>query len=188
MFHKRREFLKISGIVCVGAILSPNELFANQKKELSLQEQNPRSISFYNINSNEYLNITYFKNGTYCTDAHEKINALMADKRSGETTIMELSLIDTLHKIHSLSGSKEPIEIICGYRSPKTNENLREQKNGVAKHSYHSLGQAADICIKDIPLQTLHNIATSLNLGGVGFYPNSGFVHIDVGPARTWRG
>lgn len=188
MLNKRRKFLKISGIVCLGALLAPNELFASRKNELSSKEQDIRSISFYNVNSKEHLNVTYFKNGSYCDDAHLKINNLMADKRSGETTLMELSLIETLHKIHTISGSKEPIDVICGYRSPTTNAHLRETKSGVAKHSYHSLGQAADICIKDIPLERVHEIATSLNLGGVGFYPNSGFVHIDVGPARTWHG
>lgn len=188
MLDTRRTFLKISGIVCLGALLAPHELFASQKNRCSSQEQTSRSISFYNVNSREHLDVTYFKNGAYCDDAHSKINNLMADKRSGETTLMELSLIDALHKIHTISGSKEPIELICGYRSPATNAQLRETTSGVAKHSYHTLGQAADICIKDIPLERVHEIATSLNLGGVGFYPNSGFIHIDVGPARTWHG
>jgi uncharacterized protein YcbK (DUF882 family) len=112
----------------------------------------------------------------------------MADKRSGAVTDMNIHLIDTLHSIHSHSGSKAPIEIICGYRSPKTNYKLTHSKKGVAKHSYHTLGKAADIRIEGMSLANMREIAESLNAGGVGYYPRSGFLHVDVGPTRTWRG
>lgn len=183
----RREFLKLSGALCLGALIAPHDLFAMQTSEI-YPPADTRSLNFYNVNTLESLDVTYFKNGIYSDEAHAKINELMIDRRSGEITTMELGLIDTLHQIHTLSGSNEPLEIICGYRSPQTNEKLRHQTSGVAKHSYHTLGQAADINIKDIPLEELHRIAISLNAGGVGFYPHSGFIHVDIGPVRTWRG
>ncbi len=183
----RREFLKLSGALCLGALIAPHDLFAMQTSEI-YTPADTRSLNFYNVNTLESLDVTYFKNGIYSDEAHAKINELMIDRRSGEITTMELGLIDTLHQIHTLSGSNEPLEIICGYRSPQTNEKLRHQTSGVAKHSYHTLGQAADINIKDILLEELHRIAISLNAGGVGFYPHSGFIHVDIGPVRTWRG
>ena len=172
----------------MGSLLFPNELFAFNDIENFPYDSDVRSLKFFNVNSLEHLNITYYENGDYISEAHTKINDFMADKRSGQTTIMDLALIDTLHKIHALSDSKQSLEIICGYRSPNTNETLRHTKRGIAQHSYHTLGQAADISIKDFPLHKLRDIAISLNVGGVGFYPNSGFVHVDVGPVRRWIG
>lgn len=147
-----------------------------------------RSLLFYNVNTLDYLDVTYFQNGLYLDSALTSINDIMIDRRSNQTTKMDVSLIDTLHQIYTLSGSSEPMDIICGYRSPKTNAKMSRAHNGVAKHSFHTLGQAADINIKDVPLSRLREIALSLNAGGVGIYPRSGFVHVDVGPVRQWIG
>jgi uncharacterized protein YcbK (DUF882 family) len=184
----RREFLKTSSALCLGAILLPESLFSQTVVNGSLKPKKEKSLQFFNINSKEFLDVTYFKNGAYVESALHDINKIMADKRSGGIANINLALIETLHSIHSLSGSKEPIELICGYRSPKTNSKLTHAKKGVAKNSYHTLGKAADIRMDGISLAGMHEIAHSLNAGGVGYYPRSGFVHIDVGPVRTWRG
>lgn len=147
-----------------------------------------RSLLFYNVNTLDYLDVTYFQNGLYLDSALNRINGIMIDRRSNQTTKMDLTLIDTLHRIYTLSGSSEPMDIICGYRSPKTNAKMNRADSGVAKHSFHTLGKAADINIKDVPLSRLREIALSLGAGGVGIYPRSGFIHVDVGPVRQWIG
>lgn len=177
---KRREFLKTASLLCAGAIVLPESVFA--------LETTDRSLQFYNVNTREYLDVTYFRNGNYDTGALKQLDAIMADRRSGDMARMNTALYDTIHRLHALSGSNEPLNLICGYRSPATNASMHAKGNGVAKHSYHSLGMAADISIPDVSLDKLRNLAQNLGAGGVGYYPGSGFIHVDVGPRRTWVG
>ncbi len=85
-------------------------------------------------------------------------------------------------------GHKGQVRIISGYRSPETNQALRKTGGGVAKKSYHMKGgEAIDFNLEGgVPLSKIRNAAHELRLGGVGYYPKSGFVHIDTGPVRRW--
>ena len=178
----RRNFLKSSFAFCFGSLALPSVLAAKTKKT-----QN-KTLKLFNINTREHLTVTYYKDGAYVKSALDKIDHIMADKRSKQIMKTDLVLIDTLHKIQTRSNAKEPITLICGYRAPATNSKLVKSKKGVAKGSYHTRGQAADIKIPGVELSDIKKIAESLKKGGVGYYPNSGFVHVDVGPTRTWRG
>jgi len=80
------------------------------------------------------------------------------------------------------------IEIVSGYRSPKYNLMLRKKGHQVADDSQHSHGHAVDFRIAGVPTTVLRDWVKSLKLGGVGFYPESAFVHADVGPIRFWTG
>lgn len=180
----RREFLKTTSIVYVGAVLMPNLLYSKSEPVVD----DLRRLNLYNINTFEYLDITYYKNGKYLDKGLSQINQIMADRRSGEVITMNTDLLNTLYKIQTLSNSDKPIDIISAYRSPTTNSKLTESKRGVATHSYHTLGQAADINIKGLSLVRIREIAETLQAGGVGYYPGSDFIHVDVGPLRTWRG
>ncbi len=103
---------------------------------------------------------------------------------------MDPQEIDLLWEVYQEVGAKEPIEIICGYRSSGTNEMLRgrSKNTGVARHSQHTLGKAIDFYIPGVPLEKLRETAMRLQGGGVGYYPTSGspFVHLDVGNVRAW--
>ncbi|MDD2789715.1 MAG: DUF882 domain-containing protein [Sulfurimonas sp.] len=178
----RRDFLKSSCALCLGSLIVPKSLFAQTKAPTT------KSLKLFNINTRKHLSVTYYKNGKYSEKALLDISKIMADRRSGDMVDMDVALLDTLYSIQKLSNSKEPMTIICGYRSLGTNKKLTHSKKGVAKNSYHTLGQAADIKISGIPLKRIKQIAESLNAGGVGYYPKSGFVHVDVGPARSWHG
>src|SRR6202007_2385008 len=85
-------------------------------------------------------------------------------------------------------GAKEPIQIVCGYRSPATNGMLRRRSKGVAQFSQHMLGKAIDFYIPGVPLEQLRYAGLRMQRGGVGFYPTSGspFVHLDTGSVRHW--
>jgi len=190
--------LKNSSLLCLGAaMMTPASLFSQTeiietKVEKQIFDFSPydklKTLELYNVNTQERLETVYFENGSYIENAITGINNIMGDRRTGKIANMDINLIDALYQIKTLCGVEEPINIICGYRSPETNEIMHRRHRGVAHNSYHTKGQAVDINIKGAPLKRIQQIAESLKIGGVGYYPKSGFVHIDVGPIRYWRG
>ena len=147
-----------------------------------------RTISLHHVHTGENLTITYKKNGNYDQDALNKINWIMRDWRKNQAIKMDPQEIDLLWEVHQEVGAREPINIICGYRSPDTNTMLRRRSKGVARFSQHTLGKAIDFFIPGVPLDKLRATAMRLQGGGVGYYPASGspFVHLDVGNVRAW--
>jgi uncharacterized protein YcbK (DUF882 family) len=99
---------------------------------------------------------------------------------------MDRALLDLLYAIRTTLEARQPFDLISGYRSPRTNAFLCESGRGVARHSLHIQGKAADIGIPGIELSLVRDVATSLKRGGVGYYPSSNFVHVDVGRVRYW--
>jgi uncharacterized protein YcbK (DUF882 family) len=120
-----------------------------------------RTLSLHHVHSDERLTITYKTNGQYDEEALKKINWIMRDWRKNESIEMDRQEIDLLWEVYQDVGAKEPIEIICGYRSPGTNEMLRgrSKRSGVARHSQHTLGKAIDFYIPGVPLATLRAAA-----------------------------
>ena len=149
-----------------------------------------RTLSLHHMHTDERLTITYKQNGQYDDEALKKINWILRDWRKNESIEMDRQEIDLLWEVYQEVGAKEPIEIVCGYRSPGTNEMLRgrSKNSGVARLSQHTLGKAIDFYIPGVPLATLRATAMKLQGGGVGYYPTSGspFVHLDVGNVRAW--
>lgn len=147
-----------------------------------------RTLSFYNIHTKERLTVTYMRNGKRDPEAMKKIDWMMRDWRRDEQTTMDPELIDLIWEVHTELGSKEPVHVISGFRSPRTNEKLRRAGGGQAKNSRHILGKAADIHFPDVPLKQLRYSGLVRERGGVGYYPTSGvpFVHLDTGRVRHW--
>jgi uncharacterized protein YcbK (DUF882 family) len=149
-----------------------------------------RTISLHHVHTDEDLTITYKRNGQYDEDALKKINWILRDWRKNQAVTMDPKEIDLLWEVYQEVGATEPIYIICGYRSPATNEMLRNRSrhSGVARYSQHMLGKAIDFYIPGVPLDKLRAVAMKLQGGGVGYYPVSGspFVHLDVGNVRAW--
>jgi uncharacterized protein YcbK (DUF882 family) len=147
-----------------------------------------RTISFYHIHTKETLTITYKRDGKYDKDALKQIDWVMRDWRQNKAIEMDPKAIDLLWEMHTELGSKEPIHIICGYRSETTNNMLRRTVGGQAKKSKHMTGQAIDATFPDVPLKQLRWSAAIREVGGIGYYPTSGvpFVHVDTGAVRAW--
>jgi hypothetical protein len=80
------------------------------------------------------------------------------------------------------------VRIISGFRAPKYNLILRKKGNEVAESSEHSEGLAIDFFLPGIETKVLYEWLLARHEGGVGFYPVSEFVHVDLGRKRTWRG
>ena len=148
----------------------------------------PREVRLHNLHTGESLQAVYFDQGQYVPDALAAVNRVLRDFRTGDQHVMDPRLLDLLALVHARVGAAQPFQVISGYRSPKTNAMLHEHSEEVAAHSLHLKGQAMDIRLADAALPHLHDAALKLGAGGVGYYPRSDFVHIDVGPVRRWQG
>jgi uncharacterized protein YcbK (DUF882 family) len=147
-----------------------------------------RTISFFNIHTNETLTVEYKKNGKFVPEAMDRINWILRDWRKDEKTSMDPALIDLVWEVHEELGSHEPIHIISGYRSRGTNNMLRATVGGQASESRHILGKAMDVHFPDVPVKRIRYSALVRERGGVGYYPTSAipFVHIDTDRVRHW--
>jgi uncharacterized protein YcbK (DUF882 family) len=151
-------------------------------------EGDTRTISLHHMHTGEDLTITYKVDGRYDEEALKKIDYELRDWRRDETIHMDPRLIDLVWEVHRDVGSTDPIQVVCGYRSPETNAMLRQRSSGVAKFSQHTLGKAMDFYMPGVPLEQIRAVGLYLQRGGVGFYPTSGspFVHLDTGGVRHW--
>jgi uncharacterized protein YcbK (DUF882 family) len=156
----------------------------------SQAEGETRSLKIYYVHTGEKAVITYKRNGKFDPRGLEQLNRILRDWRKNQPTKMDPRLFDLIWEVYRESGSHEFIYVVCGFRSPETNEMLRTRNahTGVAKKSQHMLGKAMDYYIPDVKLTKLREIGMKLQVGGVGYYPTSGspFVHMDVGGVRAW--
>ncbi len=178
---ERRAFLRF------GAAAAATAVVLQPAQSLAMIKAPPRQLSFINLHTGEQLKAEYWAKGSYVRHSMREINRLMRDHRNGAVHSIAPQLLDVLFQIQNRVRTRKPIEIISAYRSPQTNALLREgDSDGVAAHSFHMKGKAIDIRIPGMPLRTLYRAALSLRAGGVGYYPDSNFVHIDIGPVRHW--
>jgi len=175
-FSSQRRLL-LKGMACAPLAALPDLAFATQ---------GGRELRFAHTHTGETLRVSYWENGAYLPDALAEINLLMRDFRTEEVVTIEPALLDFVHLIQTTADRSGAFEIISAYRSPKTNELLRQSSNGVAKKSFHMKGQALDIRLPGLSTASMRDIAIGLAVGGVGYYANSDFLHVDVGPVRRW--
>ncbi len=152
----------------------------------AVQAPAPRAIKLHNTHTGESLLTPYWEDGAYLPEGLANIAHVLRDHRTDTVHPIEPALLDLLHTLHGNFGVKAGFEVISGYRSPQSNARLAAASDGVATHSLHMDGKAIDIRLPGVELKTLHRAARSLSIGGVGFYPTSDFVHVDVGRVRYW--
>ncbi len=178
----RRQLLK-TGLLASLVCLTPIPVWARY----DLLGSSERSLSLFNTHTGEKLKrVVYWEGGDYLPDALHSISYLLRDHRADEVKQIDPQTIDMLFALKQKFSIEQPFEIISGYRSPQTNRLLRSASNGVAKKSFHMQGKAIDLRLPGVPLQTLRKAALQLKLGGVGYYPKSDFVHVDIGAVRSW--
>lgn len=147
-----------------------------------------RRAFLHNVHTGEMLNVVYYANGRYIAGALAEASHVLRDWRNNQQHFIHPHLFDLLHSLRTKLETRAPFQILSGYRSPATNAMLHAHSEQVASRSQHVLGKALDIDIPGVNLAHLHQAALSLRAGGVGYYPDSGFVHVDVGPVRQWSG
>jgi uncharacterized protein YcbK (DUF882 family) len=174
----RRDFLRLGAGVAGALVLPP----AFAKSTAAVE----RRLSFTNTHTGESLKTTYWVEGEYLDGSLQEVNAILRDHRTDEVISMDKGLLDLLFVLQSQVDSKDDYHIISGYRSPATNAMLNGKSRGVAKRSYHMRGMAIDIRLQGCELKSLQRAALALQAGGVGYYPSSDFIHVDVGPVRSW--
>ena len=179
----RRSFLKGGAALVAATAIGSGPAFA---KSLTIAPE--RTLSFYNLHTGESLKTAYWVEGEYIPESLTDINHLMRDFRKNEIKPIDLNLLNLLNAITLQLGTSKPIQLVSGYRSPATNALLHAHSSGVAKHSLHMEAKAADIRIPGHDLRELHKVAMAMQGGGVGYYPHSDFVHVDVGRVRYWTG
>jgi len=175
----RRNALTMLSGASAGALLLPaSNVFAATERELS----------FYHTHTRRRLDIIYAREGAYVESALLDINRFLSDFRTHDSLPIDTNLLDLIYDIRESLGSSGCYQVISAYRSPKTNEMLRTRSSdsGVAKDSQHMHGKAIDVRLDDVILPRLRDAAIAMHRGGVGYYKDSNFVHIDTGSVRRW--
>ncbi len=147
-----------------------------------------RELSFYHTHTGKRLTVTYWEDGNYVVSALDEINVFLSDFRTGDLVEMDPELLDIIYDARESLGSSATYQVISAYRSPQTNEMLRNRSasSGVARTSQHLLGKAIDVRLEGVDSAQLRDAAISLQRGGVGYYQDSDFVHMDTGRVRRW--
>jgi len=144
-------------------------------------------LHFFHTHTGERLDIVYRHGSAYDPEALARLNHFLRDHRTGDVHEYDPRVFDLLHDLTvALGRPNAEIDIVCGYRTPWSNEYLRTHGHGVAEHSLHMQAMAVDIRLPGVPSSLLRDTALSLHRGGVGYYADSDFVHVDVGRVRRW--
>ncbi len=146
----------------------------------------PLVLSFHNRHTGESLELPYRTATGYIPETLTAIDYLLRDLRTGEIHAIDPQLLDFVYALRERLDTTAPFDVISGYRSPATNAALARLGRGVARNSLHVYGMAIDFRVPGRRLRDVRRAALALKGGGVGYYPKSGFVHLDVGRVRRW--
>ncbi len=176
--HKRRDFLGLAVAAAAGLIAAPAIAMPRAPGR--------RELAFHNLHTGESLDMVYWAEGRYLPEATQRIEYLLRDFRNDKVHPIDPRLLDLLTGLRARLNTDAPYQVISGYRSPETNAMLRSTSEGVATNSLHLEGRAIDLRIPGRALAAVHREALAMKAGGVGYYPRSDFVHVDVGRVRQW--
>lgn len=146
-----------------------------------------RRLDFEHLHTGERLSVVFSVGERYVLRALDKLNYFLRDHYTGEVGTIDPQLFDLLFAARRELGCEQPFQVISAFRCSATNTMLRKTGGGgVAKQSLHMEGRAIDVRLAGVPLDELRDAAMSLQVGGVGFYPQAEFVHLDTGRVRYW--
>jgi uncharacterized protein YcbK (DUF882 family) len=157
--------------------------------ETCIANGDTRTIYLFHSHTKESIAATYRANGQYDSAALEKLNWFLRDWRTDDATKMDPRLFDVVWETYRNAGGNsadDPVVVVSAYRSPKTNAMLRRRSRAVAEHSQHMLGKAMDTTMANMSMEKVREVGMKLQRGGVGYYGNANFVHLDVGSVRAW--
>jgi uncharacterized protein YcbK (DUF882 family) len=185
--HRRPAPIRFAALVAatgVAALFS--SIAVPSSTETAAANGDTRTLNLYHSHTGESIQATFRVNGSYDPAVLEKLNWFLRDWRNNDRTRMDPRLFDVVWEAYRTAGATQPIMIVSAYRSPETNAMLRHRSRGVAEHSQHILGKAMDTTMPGMPMERIREIGMRLQRGGVGWYPSSNFVHLDVGGVRYW--
>ncbi|WP_229505102.1 YcbK family protein [Massilia mucilaginosa] len=177
-----------------GELAPPPDIFDAQALDLDFWLK-PRVLTMIRPQSGEKTKVLYWKDGQVIDAAYQELCHLMRDVNGKETAPIDPKLFETLWGTQAFLeryGIAQPLEILSGYRTSKSNDKLREAGVPAARQSLHIEGKAADIRIANLNSEVLGGLVRSFRQGGVGYYyrsgPRGGWIHADTGLKRTWKG
>jgi uncharacterized protein YcbK (DUF882 family) len=183
---RKRSYIVVAFAVVLVFLAGPNFAPAQTTAGVSASQQEHR-LHLFNTHTNERIDIVFRRGESYLPDAIAKLDYFLRDHRTGDVRHYDPRLYDILEDLAAAVGHPGgEIDIICGYRSPWTNEFLRTHTSGVAKNSLHIQAEAIDLRMPGVNTLQLRAAALSLHRGGVGYYPHSDFIHVDTGRVRQW--
>jgi uncharacterized protein YcbK (DUF882 family) len=186
--HLKSRAMLMHGEAVVPGVM-PEDIAADGTAAAPSEDGKPYQLKMFNLHTGESLDIVYRIGDTYLPDALDKLNYFLRDHYTQDVSNYDPKEFDVLHAMMARLGKLGGvIDIVCGYRTPETNAALRQNspQTGVAEHSQHMEGHAIDLRVPGVTTAKLRDAALSLEAGGVGYYPVSQFVHVDVGPVREW--
>ena len=143
-----------------------------------------RRLKLYNTNTKESFDGAYRDDRGPIASAMSELSQLLRDHRSGERIVIDVGVLDFLAAVMESVGASRAT-VLSAYRTVATNRMLANTHFGVADNSQHLYGRALDIRL-DMRLEDAMQTARGMQRGGVGWYPRSGFIHLDTGPVRNW--
>jgi uncharacterized protein YcbK (DUF882 family) len=155
--------------------------------QVNVEQNQDHRLTLYNTHTAERIDIVYRRGEQYIPGALAKLDYFLRDHQTNEVRHFDPHLYDILSDLTASVGHPNgEIDIVCGYRTPSTNESLRAHTTGVAKNSLHIQAEAIDLRMPGIDTLKLRKAALALRRGGVGYYPHSDFIHVDAGRVRQW--
>src|ERR1041385_6626563 len=144
-------------------------------------------LRLFHTHTGERIDLVFRHNGAYIPAALDQLDRFLRDHRTNEIHHYDPRVFDLLSDLTAAVGRDgAEIQIICGYRTPHSNEYLRTHTTGVARNSLHMQAEAIDIRLPGVRTSKLRDLALALGRGGVGYYASSDFIHVDVGRVRRW--
>ncbi|WP_426194057.1 YcbK family protein [Massilia sp. DWR3-1-1] len=185
---------KAPTLIAATDMAPPPDIFDAQALDMDFWLK-PRTLSVIRPQSGERASVLYWKDGQVIDAAYQELCHLMRDVNGKETAPIDPKLFETLWGTQAFVaryGIDQPLEILSGFRTAKSNSRLIEQGVPAARQSLHIKGMAADIRIANLNAEVLGGLVRSFRQGGVGFYyrsgPKGGWIHADTGLKRTWKG
>jgi len=176
---RRRDLLRLGALA--GALLLPMPAFAKLA-----QRESRKTLKLYNLHTGESIASTFWVDGQYVPDSLHEIDKILRDHHTDSVIRTDHKLVELMFQIQNKLGTEKGLDVVCGYRSPATNAKLVREGLTHAAHSFHISGQAIDFRVPERKLRDVRKLAMELQAGGVGYYPRSDFLHVDVGPVRHW--
>jgi uncharacterized protein YcbK (DUF882 family) len=174
-------------IVVIPSVCARIQLRSVSSQQTPSSDSHDHALLLYNTHTGECIDIVFRRGDAYIPDALAKLHFFLRDHRTGDVRHFDPRLYDVLSDLTASVGRPGgEIDIVCGYRTSSTNESLRAQTTGVAKNSLHIQAKAIDLRMPSVETLKLRKAALALARGGVGYYPHSDFIHLDVGRVRQW--
>lgn len=140
-------------------------------------------LDLFNPHNGEHWTGRFGMGGRNIADAKNHLDHFLRDWRKNVSVPMCYRLLWALARLTQELELQKPLFVLSGYRTPETNNQLE----GAVPNSLHLQGRAVDIHSPEVGSRDLYKQAKSLQIGGTGWYPGKGFVHIDSGRLRNWQ-